>query len=313
MKNYGMMLALAAGVLLAASCEKANNDLPSGKVNMTLTASIANPETKTLYNDAGDGKLSVTWGGEETISVLIVNDDETIAKNCPLTYSGTSGLKEITFTGTVDALSSGQKYVCVYPALEKNGTDYKSSKGALRYHEGVLNYETTGTEDYVQGDFTPDNLKDADFLTGTPEAVSGGYNVVLTRHIGILKLVVTVPGEFKGKVLQGAGIITTGSEKPFATNLNMNLFTQTYSLKKDENAFIMLNLLNIPDSGQLILYIPMGPCVLPEYTYSIGVMGQINKMSAGIDTTGKGTVEIKAGYMTTITVDASSLLWNDLS
>ena len=116
MKKYGMILALAAGVLLAASCEKVNNDLPSGKVNMTLTASIANPETKTSYNDA-DGKISVTWSGEEKISVLIVNDDGTIAENCVLTYSGPSDQKEITFTGSVSTKLSEQKYVCVYPAL----------------------------------------------------------------------------------------------------------------------------------------------------------------------------------------------------
>lgn len=310
MKKYRMFLALAAGVLLAASCEKANTDLPSEKVNMTLTASIANPETKTLYNDAGDGKLSVTWSDEETISVLIVNADGTIAKNCLLTYSGASGEKEITFTGSVDTKSSEQKYVCVYPALQENGTDYKSKTGALRYHDGILNYETVGTEDLVQGDFTPASLKDADFLTGTPEEVTGGYNVVLTRHIGILKLILKVPTEFSGKVLAGAGIITTG--KKFATNLDMNLYTQTCALRTDENAVIMLNYLNIPDSGQLVIYMPMGPCVLPEGTYTFGVLGQITKISDGIDTTGKGTVEIKAGYMTTLTVDASSLTWVDL-
>ena len=317
MKKYGMMLVLAAGVLLAASCEKVNNDLPSGKVNMTLTASIANPETKTLYNDAGDGKLSVTWSGEETISVVIVNADGTIDKNCPLTYSGTSDLKEITFTGTVDALSSGQKYVCVYPALEADGSDYKSSTRTLTYHDGILKYEVLGTAEHMeQKGFTPENLKDGDFMTGTPEEVSGGYNVVLTRHIGILKLVMKVPSAFIGESVMMAGILSMGSPslKPFPTTMKMNLSSQTGEWVYDENAIIPLKMLpKIPDSGELVLYLPMGPCSLPEYGYSMGVVGTIEKMSDIIDTTGKDVVEIKAGYMTTLTVDASSLSWTDLS
>lgn len=305
MKNYGMMLALAAGVLLAASCGK-TIEVPQ-QTGFTLTATIANPasETKTTYTDPNDGTLSVGWAASEKMSLLICDPASGIVKEYDLTSSGSAGDKNRDFStsGTIDALTGSQYYLCVYPAL--------SSSSILKYDNTnkILVYKPYGSDGYLPvSDGGAINLNKTDLMIGKPVITGTTASVQLERQIGVLKVILKVPTEMKGIQLQLAGLLAP-STSGFVSKMEYDLTTAPASfVSSDLSDSIRAQYsgpLTIPESCEITIYFPLPASSLPAgKTYSI-LLGKNLANAATYDLTSKEVV-IETGKMATLSIDCSN-------
>ena len=324
MKKIVMILALAAGVLLAASCGK-TIEVPQ-QTGFTLTASIANPapSTKTTYNDSGEGTLSVGWAAEEKLSLVIWDPSEGIIKNYILTSSGTDGNKNRDFSTdeTVDPLASGQKYFCIYPAMTTSTDGYYKYETA--YSEPLVydksNKKLTYTATAVQtGTSSPAHLKDIDLLMGEATVSGNSASVVLQRQVGVLKLVIKVPSEWRTaeKTFQGFSLL---SMTPFFYGeMEADFSTGKFNNLTEKVPFILVQFSSpvpSPSSDQFIIYVACGANTLEkDYSFFPTFMieeGHGFRHKSGI----KASVDIpiEVGKMTTLTIDASgSDEWQEMS
>ena len=306
MKKYGMMLALAAGVLLAASCGKTIDD--PQQTGFTLTATIANPalETKTTYTDPNDGTLSVGWAASETMSLLICDPVSGIVKEYNLTSSGSAGDKNRDFStsGTIDALTGSQYYLCVYPAL--------SSSSILKYvnTDKKLVYKPYDSDGYLPvSDGGAINLNETDLMIGKPVITGTTASVQLERQIGVLKVILKVPTEMKGIQLQLACLLAP-STSGFVSKMEYDLTTAPASFASSDDLGASIRAqyigpLTIPESCKITIYFPLPASSLPAgKTYSI-LLGKSISDGATYDLTSKAVV-IETGKMATLSIDCSS-------
>lgn len=320
MKKNGMMLALAAGVLLAASCGKTIDNPQPRKMDITLTASISNPETKTEYTDPGDGSLSVTWSDGDKMSLLVIKGDGEIVSNTVL-ENQSGAVKNAVFTGLIPELEAGQRYLCVYPALEGELTDLKSNEGWLSYDasEKKLVYNPYNSDFHF---FVRDRhgswqkaFKEADLMIGVPEIDGGTANVVLERQMGVLKLVVTVPAVFSGVAPDFCGLQKL-SASDFVIEMSADLSADVISfvnVYEGVSKAVSGGFESAQDvsSGKMVVYLPLAPCTLTKGTVyvSLASFAQDIFRVAEIDNT-TVDVEILAGKMTTLTIGSIST-WFD--
>ena len=295
-------------MLLAAACEKNITDSQQD-INISMRASIVNPETKTLYSDAGDGALSVTWGGEEKLSVLTVDASGKVIRNQVLSYSGTSGLKTITFSGTVSAKESGQEYLCVYPALTEIDVPdvgmHKNSIESISYDGNKLEYD--GNYNNTQtASGNPGQLKDLDLMIGKPVFVGTDAEVSLARQIGVLKLVLDINKlPDSNKPLDVTAVMLMNMER-YSFNTTIDINPKTGVCEPDPQQAIIANISKTVSVGdQLIIYYPMAASSLKagdDYGYGIGlIFGNPEDETGYIWLTNKNvTAEVYTGKMTTI-------------
>ena len=305
----------AALLLAAVSCTKEGNDSGPKKMDITLTASIADLQTKTVYTDPADGTLKMDWEATgETISVVTYDATNGIIRNEVLT--GTKSGTDCLFSGTVTELESGQKYLCIYPALSGpttigGKTCYTSEKGALQYV--VEDKKFTFTHDKVKQEKngSTDHLKYADLLTGEPTFSGGNAVVSLEHQIGVLKVVLSLTPEYMGRYLNGFKI--TDSYTPsFTPDLKVTDFS-SFAFIPGESLFSLTEVL---DGENFIVgldlmatfYIPMAPCTIPaDGYYRITVTEGITDKS--INKNPPVAVNIEKGKMTTLKISGGSDVW----
>lgn len=319
MKKYRLFLALAAGVLLAASCGK-TIEVPQ-QTGFTLTASIANPapSTKTTYNDPADGTLSVGWAEEEKLSLVIWDPSEGIIKNYILTSSGAAGDKDRDFstTETVQELASGQKYFCIYPAMTTENDAYikyvTEKTEPLVYDKS--NKKLTYTATAVQtGTSSPAHLKDIDLLMGEATVSGTSASVVLQRQVGVLKLVVKVPSDWKATektfqqflLISMVGFSNGVMEADFSTGIFNSLADKVQMFP-----VIFSDPVPVPDSNQFTLYAACGTNTIPKGTIVAGFMIKEGEGYSHEGFMNPSDIPIEVGKMTTLTIDAiDPSVWN---
>lgn len=305
MKKSMMLLCMAAGVLLAGSCTKTMENRQPQKMNITLTASIGNPGTKTSYSEKDEGGLTVKWDDEEWITVILVNADGTYAG-----YDNISGTKiddkNYAFKGTVTAKTEGQNYLCVYPSFGMSQYTYPNSGTLEKDVTEVLEYN--GTDAVAQdASGSTTHLKKTDLMTGVPVMDDeGNAEVTLERQIGILKLEIAFPNteNFVGKTIGLIAFMPVDEAVTMTPNLNIAL--KDGSVTPVGSDFLLVSYFgSIPFGGKLVAYAPLGPCTMPAGTYKIVIQtGEEDFMSTII--TGSSDVVVEKGRMSTLKIDKSS-------
>lgn len=138
MRKYLKILALAAGVLALATCDKHATLPQEPSQKATLTVSIDKPAAKAVYTDQRyedpNNPMKVEWETDDMISVLILSDSGLAMdgeSHAHYMFAATSGGGTAVFEGpTVPrALNEGEYYLIVYPAF----TDEFSDDGAGIY------------------------------------------------------------------------------------------------------------------------------------------------------------------------------------
>ncbi len=326
MKKTVMMMALLAGVLLAASCEKVGNE--AQQTGFTLTATIAGsaPETKTTYADPGDGSLTVGWEDDEKLSLLICDPTDGIVKNYVLTGTKVDDKNcDFSTSETIDALTGGQYYLCVYPALVKEtSSGYESETRTLVYLNSSkeLRYEGAGTKHFLQdGAASPDHIKNGDLLIGTPVISGSNAEVELERQVGVLKMVVKLPAKYatggtdpKAFIMGGFGDMTE-TYAGFAGALKIDDWSSASFVLKEGNggAYIMFkSAIVVPASAELVLYVPVGPCTVPAGKYTFAFMSGEESGIMSDSITSPEDLIIEKNKMTTLAVDLSEVTWVSL-
>ena len=310
MKKTMLMLCAAAGMLLAGSCTKTMENPQPQKVNITLTASIANPGTKTEYAEKAEGGLSVTWSDGDKMSLLVIGSDGSVVSNTVL-ENQSGAVKDAEFTGTIPTLGEGQKYLCVYPALSGELTDLKSSAGWVKYDaEGkklIYNPYPEDQQFYVNKALgTWQNaFKEADLMVGVPEVSGPAANVVLERQIGVLKLIIKIPDELKAVPFTLCGLVNAAYAKCFVTSMESDLSAGTTSFT-GTGVSMAAAAFNTPldtSAGELAVYLPFGPGSIPKGTYQVAIADMENDVyRIGVVPTTESAVPIVAGQMTTLTI-----------
>ena len=302
MKKTTMLLCIAAGVLLAGSCAKTIEAPQPEKMNITLTASIGAPGTKTTYTEKDGGGLTVTWDDEEWISVIRVNEDGTYAGHDDI--SGTKiDDKNYAFKGAVTTKTDAQSYLCVYPSIGMSPHMFQNNLEPDKTE--VLEYN--GTESIAQKESgSTAHLKEADLMTGVPEFdEEGNATVSLERQIGILKLDISFPNteEFVGKTIGLIAFMPAAGGLVPTPNLTITL--KDGSAAPAESPFFLVSYMGpIPFGGRLIAYAPFGPCTMSAGSYDIYIhTGEEDYKIATIE--GSSDVVIERGCMSTLTIDKS--------
>ncbi len=313
MKKIVMILALAAGVLLAASCGK-TIEVPQ-QTGFTLTASIANPapSTKTTYNDSGEGTLSVGWAAEEKLSLVIWDPSEGIIKNYILTSSGTDGDKDRDFSTdeTVDPLASGQKYFCFYPAMTKEDEEYIMYEADDLPRLFYTKEHKTLSYLVQSGASSPAHLKDIDLLMGEPTVSGTSASVDLERQVGVLKLVINVPSEWRiqEKVLFQGFLMDSPLSAFFCDRLEADFRAGTFinsAEKVDHFKVLFSDPVPVPESDQFVFYVTCGANTLFEKGKQFMLAFKTEDglfMHPGIQAS--SDVPIEVGKMTTLTLNVT--------
>ena len=314
MKKRVMMLALAAGVLLAAACEKVSNEPQTG---FTLSATIANPTTgtKTTYTDPGDGSLKVGWEDNEKLSLLIWDPTDGVIKNYVLTGTKIDDKNcDFSTTETIDALTGSQKYFCIYPALTEGDLDTDSeikNSGENLIYKKADKKMVIQTEAMQGANASPAHLKNMDLLLGEPTISGGDASVVLQRQIGVFKLVINVPEQwrtdeetFQAIMLMNPSVefFISEMEADFSTGSFMNI-----SESATQGPVMYFKIAKpVPETNQFVLYFAVGACSIPMGTYYPMFMceegiGYRHTTGLALST----DILLPVGKMTTLTIDAS--------
>lgn len=306
MKMRVMMLALAAGVLLVASCGKNIDNPQPNTLDITLKARVANsaPATKTTYTDPGDGSLSVQWEASEYLSVLTIDSDGVIVRNETIEYSGPAG-DDALFKGTVTALGEGQSYLCVYPKI--------NSYVILGGGAGDSWFDFDGTDSVVQtANKDASHLAKADLMTGVPTFTGDEADVTLTRQIGVLKLVMQFPSDLIASQLGLIAFMPKEGQKLYP-NLHVSQLANpepTVKAIAKDAGFLLVSFGGIvPADGKVVAYAPIAPGTILTGKYEIVIQtGETDFKN--IVMTCPEEVVIEKGKMTTLSIDASGT-WTD--
>ena len=309
MKKTTMLLCIAAGVLLAGSCAKTIEAPHPEKMNITLTASIANPGTKTEYAEKAGGGLSVTWSAGDQMSLLVIGSDGTVVSNTVL-ENQSGAAKDAEFTGTIPTLAEGQRYLCVYPALSGELTDLKSSAGWVKYDaEGKKLVYDPYPEDqqfYVNSTLgTWQNaFKEADLMVGVPDISGTAANVVLERQIGVLKLIIKITDDLKAVPFTLCGLVNAAHAKSFVTSMESELSagTTAFAGTAKPMAAAAFNTPLDTSAGELAVYLPFGPGSIPAGAYQVAIADMENDVYRVGVISATAAVPIVAGQMTTLTI-----------
>lgn len=309
MKKTMLMLCAAAGMLLAGSCTKTMENPQPQKMNITLTASIANPGTKTEYAEKAEGGLSVTWSTDDKMSLLVIGSDGSVVSNTVL-VNESGAVKNAEFTGTIPTLAEGQKYLCVYPALSGELNDLKSNAGWVKYDvEGkklIYNPYPEDQQFYVNETLgTWQNaFREADLMVGVPEISGSAAHVVLERQIGVLKLIIKITDDLKTTAFTMCGLINALHVNSFVTSMESDLSagTTTFTGTAMPMAAAAFRAPLDASAGELAVYLPFGPGSIPKGTYQVAIADMENEVYRVSIVSPTEDVQIVAGQMTTLTI-----------
>ena len=198
------LLAIMTMVAALFGCAKDNdkNNLPNNTDGepVSLQVSLADTQTKTIFDYRNGEGFKVTWDENEVISLLSYNSMGLLQSVDNLTSTGAAGRSEATFKGTYSKKSTARYWVVIYPALTKvdkrffiygeksNGAGTQSSIG---FSVGTKN--TTGNYTYNSFQLSSNDyshLSSRDLMSawiGTEPTEGTIGNIKLTKHNAILR------------------------------------------------------------------------------------------------------------------------------
>ena len=212
MKKYLIIMALAAGVLALAACDKRATLPQEPSQKATLTVSIDKPATKAVYTDQRNedpsNPMKIEWEADDLISVLIFNDSGLAMdgeSHAHYLFAATSGGGTAVFESETAprALNEGEYYLIVYPALTAVISDEEAGIYQLnnRYcfyledNDGIsfvfdLRYGNHGSPPELAEKNDTHYLNDVDLMTaiviGDFPSGDGAPHVHLSHEIGLL-------------------------------------------------------------------------------------------------------------------------------
>lgn len=203
-----LMLATIVAIALTA-CTKADYNIKGSKDQYTITATIGDVKTRTVYTDetADPTKgLKVQWSENETISVVEVTSTG-LYNNKYWTFTSTNAEgATATFTAPVGfETAEGCKYVAIYPALTDGvngpyaGAAENVNAALLRKNFGYIEfYYVQHDKFYQRGASSMDLLNSYDVMTSVVEFNEGKADVNLTKLNSVIKFDLTLPAVAAG-------------------------------------------------------------------------------------------------------------------
>lgn len=212
MKKVLAALAVAAGVLTIAACDKVQE--PAGAAaTVSFRVSIDNPATKVAYTDQSatnpDLPIKLAWEAGDQLSVLILNEsdlayaDDGFEGRAIYNFATEQGGSSAEFTGNAPrALEDGEYYMVVYPAICKHTGYALHSDSSLFWYESYssqgssyhsINFKTGGADMFVY----PDLDKVIEYGVLMTACLDGDFgaieDVTLQHQTGLLKIVIQKP------------------------------------------------------------------------------------------------------------------------
>jgi len=261
MKKISLLAIMAMAVLSA--CQKESDAPVSRGVELTISASVASPETdtKTTYAySAGTqaGTITTSWEATEKITVVSIGDAGITAVD-EFTSTGTAGRAKAEFSGTWTG-NSGDKVICLYPAIS-------TAAGTARY-SGVTVSSTSIEVNFPAHSPSTDisTIKDYDLMIGDVSISGGTAYVEMQRKIAVLRLGISGASTYEygvyGRYIQKIGISVINSSsmpKVFASHGAISVTKASYSGNIVPDSYYAANRNEVTQNndGWFYYYIPL--------------------------------------------------------
>lgn len=298
MRRSIIYLAIAAITAALFGCAKDNdkNNLPNNTDGepVSLQVSLADTQTKTIFDYHNGEGFKVTWDANEEVSLLSYNSMGFLQSVDNLTSTGAAGRSEATFKGTYSKKETARYWVVVYPALTKNQRQYfiygEKSNGAgtqssIGFNIGTKNINSKYTYNSFQSSSNDhSHLSRRDLMSawiGTEPTDGTIGNIKLTKHNAILRFDLDA-SDLKGEKISKFTVKynpVTSTQKIFGCGQGLADFgwgkegngpaNKLFTGANENSANVYFGdtetpFTTVPSNGEVKVYIPFTPAETPS-------------------------------------------------